>query len=102
MKDNRVKCASLMVGDWIADVHGFPMQVVTASTDYMYADFEGNEGDLWEYDDKLNPCYGIPVRGHEDAIKAVTDMSVGYKYIHEIQHFLRLVGKEKEANNIVL
>ena len=48
-----------MVGDWIADKHGFPMQVVSVSNDYLYADFEGNEGDVWEFNDKDNIPYPV-------------------------------------------
>lgn len=45
-----------MVGDWIADKHGFHMQVTAVGNDYLYADFEGNEGDVVEFDDKsFNP-----------------------------------------------
>lgn len=51
-----------MVGDWVADrENGFPMQVTSPSGDYMYADFDGNEGDVWEYDDKISPAYPIPL-----------------------------------------
>lgn len=47
-----MKCNELMVGDWIADKHGFHMQVTAVGNDYLYADFEGNEGDVVEFDDK--------------------------------------------------
>lgn len=51
-----MKCNELMVGDWIADEHGFHMQVTAVGNDYLYADFEGNEGDVVEFDDKsFNP-----------------------------------------------
>jgi len=58
---NEIKCASLMVGDWIMDEHGFPMQIEMVGENYCYANFEGNEGDPWEFDDKDYPCYGIPL-----------------------------------------
>ena len=45
-------CKELMVGDYVATNHGFPMQVVNVGNDYAYATFEGNEGDPWEFDDK--------------------------------------------------
>lgn len=54
-----MKCNELMVGDWIADEHGFPMQVTTVGKDYLYADFEGNEGDVFEFDDKDSKPYPI-------------------------------------------
>ena len=52
-----IKCRDLMVGDWITDEHGFPMQIVYVGEDYVYATFEGNEGDPWE-DDQPQP---IPI-----------------------------------------
>lgn len=54
-----MKCNELMVGDWIADKHGFPMQVTTVGNDYLYADFEDNEGDVFEFDDKDSKPYPI-------------------------------------------
>ena len=54
-----MKCNELMVGDWIADKYGFPMQVTTVGQDFLYADFEGNEGDVWEFDDKDSLPYSV-------------------------------------------
>ena len=52
MDATTIKCQALMVGDWITDIHGFPMQITNVGDDYAYATFEGNEGDPWEFDDK--------------------------------------------------
>ena len=56
MKSNmdkaKIKCRDLMVGDWITNRNGFPMQITNVGDDYAYATFEGNEGDPWEFDDK--------------------------------------------------
>ena len=41
-----------MLGDWITNRNGFPMQITNVGDDYAYATFEGNEGDSWEFDDK--------------------------------------------------
>lgn len=41
-----------MIGDWLQDEHAFPMYVTAVGTDYVYADFEGNNGDVWEYQDR--------------------------------------------------
>jgi hypothetical protein len=40
----------LTIGNWVydGDRTQFPMQVVGIGSDYVYLDFEGNEGDLWE------------------------------------------------------
>lgn len=58
-----MKCNELMVGDWIADSHGFPMQVTTVGQDFLYADFEDNEGDAWEFDDKDSLPYPVALTG---------------------------------------
>ena len=46
------KCKDFMIGDWLQDNHQFPMQVKVVGEDYLYANFEGNEADPWEFDDK--------------------------------------------------
>jgi len=40
----------LCIGNWVYDGERaqFPMWVQTIGEDYVYLDFEGNEGDLWE------------------------------------------------------
>lgn len=50
-----------MIGDWLQDHTNFPMQVRVVGEDYLYADFEGNEGYPWEFDDKIEPPYPIPL-----------------------------------------
>ena len=52
-------CKELQIGDWIADKHGFPMQVVAVGKDYIYADFEDNDGGVIEFDDKELKPYPI-------------------------------------------
>ena len=61
MDATTIKCRALMVGDWITDIHGFPMQITTVGDDYAYATFEGNEGDPWEFDDKDDQPEPIPL-----------------------------------------
>lgn len=56
------------------DKSKFPMYVRAIGEDYVYLDFEGNEGDLWATPDKLQ---GIPIT--EDLLtkmgaKKVTDI----------------------------
>ena len=48
-----------MVGDWIADKHGFPMQVVAVDRNHLYADFEDNDGYPFEFNDK--DCKPYPI-----------------------------------------
>ena len=61
MDATTIKCRDLMVGDWITDEHGFPMQITTVCDDYAYATFEGNEGDPWEFGDKDDQPQPIPL-----------------------------------------
>lgn len=44
----------LRIGNWVYDSKyaQYPMQVVLIGNDYVYLDFEGNEGDVWECDCK--------------------------------------------------
>lgn len=56
-----MKCEKLMVFDRIMNSHDFPMQVTSVGDDYLYADFEGNEGDVWEFDDNDNIPVPIPI-----------------------------------------
>lgn len=51
-----MKCKELMVGDWIADECGIPMQVI--SVGYTYADAENVYDHDWvEFEDKeCEPC----------------------------------------------
>lgn len=118
-----------MVGDWIADENGFPMQVTSVGKDYLNADFEDNEGDVIEFDDK--DCKPYPMlladeffeRNNFDVdILAWTEGSRVYGegtkdgyiialalsnlpiskvyYVHELQQLLRLGGYAKLANNV--
>lgn len=48
-----------MVGDWIADKHGFPMQVIAVDRNHLYADFEDNVGYPFEFNDKYCKPYPI-------------------------------------------
>lgn len=56
-----VKCRDLMVRDWITNRNGFPMQITNVGEDYVYATFEGNEADPWEFDDKDDQPQPIPL-----------------------------------------
>ena len=53
----------LCIGNWVYDGERtqFPMWVQTIGEDYVYLDFEGNEGDLWE--SKPEDLQGIPLTG---------------------------------------
>lgn len=58
-----ISTKELMLGNWVyeGELTKFPMQVVGIGTDYVYLDFEGNEGDIWE--ERLEDMHGIPLTG---------------------------------------
>ena len=48
--ENKISTSELRLGNLVYDGNytKFPMQVETISKDYVYLDFEGNEGDVYE------------------------------------------------------
>ena len=67
METVKIRCKDLMVGDWVANRNGSPMQIVAVDEDNAYATFEGNEGDPWEFDDKDDQPQPIEIT--EDILK---------------------------------
>ncbi len=53
-----MKCNELMVGDWVADACGIPMQVISVGYTYAYAERnDENDYDWVEFEDKeCKPC----------------------------------------------
>lgn len=53
-----MKCNELMVGDWVADALGIPMQVISVGYTYAYAERnDENDYDWEEFEDKeCKPC----------------------------------------------
>ena len=125
-----MKCKELMVGDWCRSGHGLPMQITNVGDDYAYATFEGNEGDPWEFDDKVEQPQPISITTeilekngweqteycHEyqygkNTIQCRLPYMVGRingidienfkcEYVHQYQHLLRLCGLNELANNL--
>ena len=50
METVKIRCKDLMVGDYIANRNGSPMQIVAVVEDYAYA-YEGNEERPWIFGD---------------------------------------------------
>ena len=124
-----MKCKELMVGDWCRSGHGLPMQITNVGDDYAYATFEGNEGDPWEFDDKVEQPQPISITTeilekngweqteycHEyqygkNTIQCRLPYMVGRingidienfkcEYVHQYQHLLRLCGLNELADN---
>lgn len=119
-----------MVGDWITNRNGFPMQITNVGEDYAYATFEGNEGDPWEFDDKDDQPEPIPITPeilkkngwketaywHEyqddkntiqcclpDMRGIINGIEIEHfkcEYVHQYQHLLRLCGLDELADNL--
>lgn len=56
-----INVSELMIGDWVYDGERtqFPMYIETIARDYVYLNFKGNEGDVWE--STLQELQGIPL-----------------------------------------
>lgn len=130
-----MKTKDYMVGDWITTEHDFPMRVTAVGKDYLYADFDGNEGDPFEFDEEYLPkpiplteeilekngfeYFGEMAGGRiqhrlylqDGKIKIDADPSDLYdlsydsniicnmRYVHQLQHALRLCGLNAFADN---
>lgn len=58
-----MKANELMIGNWVYDGDStkFPMYVETIGKDYVYLNFEGNEGDVFE--STPEELRGVPLNG---------------------------------------
>jgi hypothetical protein len=139
-----MKARDFMIGDWLQDEHAFPMYVTAVGTYYVYADFEGNEGDVWEYQDRdFRDGTARPVELRQEMLLAngftqernkwtfnkeskvlvsIENMDLCFegmarlfalsacgkirdfrvRYVHELQHILRLIGLSELANDFKL
>ena len=132
-----------MVGDWVANRNGSPMQIVAVDEDNAYA-CEGNEERPWIFGDdkgykpepikittdiliknnwKEQKCtvfpslhfyeknegekhliwnYGIlslRINSGKIDYRMYPNIEISSKYVHELQHILRLIGLNEMANN---
>ena len=81
-----VDTKDLMLGNWVYDGERtqFPMQVVGIGKDYVYLDFEGNEGDLWE--STPEDIQGIPLT-QELLEKCGYERTGEMDYVHKEYYF---------------
>ena len=128
MKEITIKCRDLMIGDWIFNQNGFPMQIVAVDEDNAYA-CEGNEKGPWIFGDdegyKPEPIMLtseiLKKNGWKHSnrlmITRIDDNDFYWseelggilyknqynicdcKYVHNLQHALRLCGLNKLADN---
>ena len=129
METVKIRCKDLMVGDYIANRNGSPMQIVAVDEDNAYA-CEGNEERPWIFGDNegyepqpivLTP--EIPEKNgwkddglwyeYQDGtntiqsclpdmrgiINGIEIKEFQCKYVHQYQHLLRLCGLNELADN---
>ena len=85
-----IKCRDLMVGDWITNRNGFPMQITNVGEDYAYATFEGNKGEPWEFDDKDDQPQPIEIT--EDILKENNWKVQGYTLLPNEHYYVKDEG----------
>ena len=86
----KIKCRDLMVGDWCCNGHGFPMQITNVGEDYVYATFEDNEGDPWEFNDKDDQPQPIEIT--EDILKENNWKVQGYTLLPNEHYYVKDEG----------
>ena len=119
-----------MVGDWIADARGIPMQVISVGYTYAYAERNDEHDYDWdEFEDKECKPYPILLtdeffernnfdkkilhytegssiyekdgsNGYNIAIRLGNQPSANVHFVHELQQLLRLGGYTEIANNV--
>ena len=94
-----IKCRALMVGDWITNRNGFPMQITNVGEDYAYATFEGNEGDPWEFDDKGDQPEPIEITREMLKANGWEEHSY-YSSFHNLSNYFFM--KDKNGNHLEL
>ena len=85
-----MKCRDFMVGDWCCSGHGLPMQITNVGEDYVYATFEGNEGDPWEFDDKND--HPQPIEITEDILRKNDWEVQGYTLNPSEHYYIKDIG----------
>ncbi len=94
-----IKCRALMVGDWITNRNGFPMQITNVGEDYAYATWEGNEGDPWEFDDKDEQPQPIEITREMLKANGWEEHSY-YSSFHNLSNYFFM--KDKNGNHLEL
>ena len=91
MNAAKIKCRDLMVGDWITNRNGFPMQITNVGEGYTYATFEGNGGDPWEFNDKDGQPQPIEIT--EDILKENNWKVQGYTLLPNEHYYVKDEGR---------
>ena len=124
-----IKVRELAIGNFVydGDRTKFPMYVQTIGEDYVYLNFEGNEGDVWE--STPEDLQGIPLTGellekcgftlkddfwrHKWGIKVMPEAGFVFienKYgtqtckdiwhLHQLQNLVRIITKKELLINL--
>ena len=128
MNTERIRCRDLMVGDWVSNRNGSPMQIVAVDEDNAYACESNEKGPCIFGDDegyKPQPIMLTPEILEKNGWKHSNRLMItriddndfywskelggilyknqynmcDCKYIHNLQHALRLCGFNKLADN---
>ena len=99
-----MKANELMVGDWLKHANGKYYRVTRIDVlgDYNSIHYACGFPHLWEYNNKFEPIPLTPEILEKNGFKRVipSERTKVYlthiKYVHELQHALRLCGIEKE------
>ena len=94
-----IKCRDLMVGDWITNRNGFPMQITNVGEDYAYATWEENEGDPWEFNDKDEQPQPIEITRELLGANGWKEHSY-YSSFHNLSKYFFM--KDKNGNHLEL
>ena len=95
MKAVTIKCRDLMVGDWIVNQNGFPMQIIAVDEDNAYA-CEGNEKGPWIFgdDEDYKP---EPIKITEDILKENKWEVQGYTLLQSEHYYV----KDESGNHLL-
>lgn len=92
-----VRCNELMVGDWLANKYGIPMQITDVGDDYANANEYGNEDVVVEFDDKYIKPYPIPLK--EVVLKKNGWIAHSLTLPHNIKEYYYV--KDKGTNHLI-
>ena len=95
MNTETIQCRDFMVGDWVANQNGSPMQIVAVDEDNAYA-CEGNEERPWIFGD--NEDYKPePIEITEDILKENKWEVQGYTLLQSEHYYI----KDESGNHLL-
>lgn len=96
-----ISVREMRIGNWfyVGDVAKYPMYIVALGSDWVYLDFPGNEGDVWEAEP--GELYPIPATEYfkKEDLKSIP-FQVYSDYVHQVQNYLSDCGHYVEIKKI--